>query len=110
MLLTAENLSKNYGMKQLLDNVSLYLNAGDRIGLIGVNGTGKSSDTISMPAHGSKTVRIAVGGKTRFACVDGPEFDGHEIDFDEAIARSSSYRDFERHAYEETCNLFKGVK
>ena len=43
MLLTAENLSKNYGMKQLLDNVSLYLNAGDRIGLIGVNGTGKST-------------------------------------------------------------------
>ena len=54
--------------------------------------------------------RLTVGGKTRFACVDGPEFDGHEIDFDEAIARSSSYRDFERHAYEETCNLFKGVK
>ena len=43
MLLTADNLSKNYGMKQLLDNVSLYLNAGDRIGLIGVNGTGKST-------------------------------------------------------------------
>ena len=43
MLLTAENLSKKYGMKQLLDNVSLYLNAGDRIGLIGVNGTGKST-------------------------------------------------------------------
>ena len=51
--------------------------------------------------------RLTVGGKTKFACVDGPEFDGHEIDFDEAIARGTIYRDFERHAYEETCNLFK---
>ena len=51
--------------------------------------------------------RLTVGGKTKFACVDGPEFDAHEIDFDEAMARSSMYRDFERHAYEETCNLFK---
>ncbi|MDD7411668.1 MAG: sulfide/dihydroorotate dehydrogenase-like FAD/NAD-binding protein, partial [bacterium] len=51
--------------------------------------------------------RLTVGGKTRFACVDGPEFDGHEIDFDEAISRGSTYREFERHAYEETCNLFK---
>ncbi|MDD6682834.1 MAG: sulfide/dihydroorotate dehydrogenase-like FAD/NAD-binding protein [Clostridiales bacterium] len=54
--------------------------------------------------------RLTVGGKTKFACVDGPEFDGHEIDFDEAIARSATYRDFERHAHEKTCNLFKGVK
>ena len=51
--------------------------------------------------------RLTVGGKMKFACVDGPEFDGHEIDFDEAIERSSMYRDFERHAYEETCNLLK---
>ena len=51
--------------------------------------------------------RLTVGGKTRFACVDGPEFDGHEIDFDEAMARGASYREFERHAYEETCNLFR---
>ncbi len=51
--------------------------------------------------------RLTVGGKTKFACVDGPEFDGHEIDFDEAMERSSMYRDFERHAHEETCNLFK---
>ena len=43
MLLTAENIYKNYGMRQLLDGVTLYLNAGDRIGLIGVNGTGKST-------------------------------------------------------------------
>ena len=51
--------------------------------------------------------RITVGGETKFACVDGPDFDGHLVDFDEAMARSSMYRDFERHAYEETCNLLK---
>ncbi len=54
--------------------------------------------------------RLTVGGETKFACVDGPEFDGHLIDFDEAMARSATYRDFERHAYEETCNLFKGAQ
>ena len=51
--------------------------------------------------------RLTVGGKTKFACVDGPEFDGHQIDFDEAMARSTMYKPFERHAHEETCNLFK---
>ena len=51
--------------------------------------------------------RLTVGGKTVFACVDGPEFDGHEIDFDEAMARSSMYKPFERRKHEETCNLFK---
>ena len=50
--------------------------------------------------------RLSVGGKTRFACVDGPEFDGHEIDFDEAMARGRMYADFEKHAREEACRLF----
>lgn len=54
--------------------------------------------------------RLTVGGETKFACVDGPEFDGHLIDFDEAMARSASYRTFERKAHENTCNLFKGVE
>lgn len=55
--------------------------------------------------------RLSVGGKTMFACVDGPEFDGHLVDFDSAIARSRMYGEFERHAREETCNLFsKEVK
>ena len=54
--------------------------------------------------------RLTVGGKMRFACVDGPEFDGHEIDFDEAMARGAMYRDFERHAYDEACRLFAEVK
>ena len=44
---------------------------------------------------------------TKFACVDGPDFNGYEVDFDEAIMRSGAYRDFERHAYEKACNLFK---
>ena len=51
--------------------------------------------------------RLTVGGKTKFACVDGPDIDGHEVDFDEAMSRSRSYTSFERHAYEEACNLFK---
>ena len=48
---------------------------------------------------------------TEFACVDGPDFNGYEVDFDEAMSRGSMYRAFERHAYESTCNLFgKEVK
>ena len=49
--------------------------------------------------------RLTVGGKTKFACVDGPEFDGYEIDFDQALERGSMYRDFEAHAREAACNL-----
>ena len=51
--------------------------------------------------------RLSVGGKMVFACVDGPEFDGHLIDFDEAMSRSNIYGDFEKHKYESACNLFK---
>ena len=51
--------------------------------------------------------RLTVGGKTKFACVDGPDFDGFEVDFDEAISRGRSYGDFERHVYEKACNLYK---
>ena len=51
--------------------------------------------------------RLTVGGKIKFACVDGPEFDAHEIDFDEAMERSTMYRDFERHTHEAACNLFR---
>lgn len=54
--------------------------------------------------------RLTVGGKTKFACVDGPDFDGYQVDFDEAMSRSSMYKDFERHAHEKTCNLFKEVE
>ena len=54
--------------------------------------------------------RVTVGGKMKFACIDGPEFDGHEVDFDDAMERASMYKDFERHAYEKECNLFKGAE
>ena len=50
--------------------------------------------------------RLTVGGQTKFACVDGPDFDGDLVDFDEAMARSGMYRPFEAHAREESCNLF----
>jgi ferredoxin--NADP+ reductase len=51
--------------------------------------------------------RLTVGGKTKFACVDGPDFDGHEVDFAEAMARGSIYKPFEAKAYEDACNLLK---
>ncbi len=51
--------------------------------------------------------RLTVGGETKFACVDGPDFDGHLVDFDEAISRSGVYREFENTRREEHCNLFK---
>lgn len=47
--------------------------------------------------------------ETRFACVDGPDFNGYEVDFDEAMSRNLMYSDFERRAREETCNLFKNA-
>ena len=51
--------------------------------------------------------RVIVDGETKFACVDGPDFNGYEVDFDEAMSRASMYSDFERHSYEKACNLFK---
>ncbi|HAN21555.1 MAG: ferredoxin-NADP reductase [Clostridiales bacterium GWF2_36_10] len=51
--------------------------------------------------------RLTVGGEVKFACVDGPDFDGHLVDFDEAMERSSMYKPFERHEYDKACNLFK---
>ena len=51
--------------------------------------------------------RLTVGGKTKFACVDGPDFDGHKVDWDLAVKRNQMYVPFEKHKYEETCNLFK---
>ncbi len=49
--------------------------------------------------------RLTVGGETKFACVDGPDFDGHLVDFDEAMQRGNMYQAFEKHAREEHCNL-----
>lgn len=77
-------LTKNYGIKTVAS-----------MNPIMIDGTGMCGGC-----------RLTVGGETKFACVDGPEFDGHLIDFDEAIARSSMYKPFERKRHEETCHLF----
>ena len=79
------NLTKEYGIKTVAS-----------MNPIMIDGTGMCGGC-----------RLSVGGKTVFACVDGPEFDGHLIDFDEAMARSDMYRGFERRKHEDTCNLFK---
>jgi ferredoxin/flavodoxin---NADP+ reductase len=61
---------------------------------------------------GGCRLTINQGGKkvTKFACVDGPDFNGYEVDFDEAMSRGTMYAEYERHAYEEACNLFKKAK
>ena len=51
--------------------------------------------------------RLTVGGETKFACVDGPDFDGHQVDWELAVKRNQMYAEFEKHKHEETCNLFK---
>ena len=58
---------------------------------------------------GGCRLTLNVDGKkvTKFACVDGPDFNGYEIDFDEAMSRGRMYADFERHAHDDACNLFK---
>ena len=58
---------------------------------------------------GGCRLTLNIDGKrvTKFACVDGPDFDGYQVDFDEAMSRGRMYLDFERHAYENSCNLFK---
>ena len=58
---------------------------------------------------GGCRLTLNIDGKkvTKFACVDGPDFDGYQVDFDEAMSRGRMYSQFERHAYEQSCNLFK---
>ncbi len=58
---------------------------------------------------GGCRLTLNIDGKkvTKFACVDGPDFNGYEVDFDEAMSRGRMYSDFERHAYKESCNLFR---
>ncbi len=65
-----------------------------------IDGTGMCGGCkLSLIEDGKRTIK--------FACVDGPDFDGYKVDFDEAMSRASMYKDFEKHAYESTCNLFK---
>ena len=67
-----------------------------------IDGTGMCGGCrLTLNVHGKKVIK--------FACVDGPDFNAYEVDFDEAMTRSGMYKDFERRAYEETCNLFKGA-
>lgn len=80
-------LTKKYGIKTLVS-----------MNPIMIDGTGMCGGC-----------RLTVGGETKFACVDGPDFDGHLVDFDECLTRGRMYSGFEKHAYEKTCNLFKGV-
>lgn len=53
--------------------------------------------------------RVLVGGKMKFACVDGPDFDGWEVDYDSAAERNTMYRSWERKKYDDECNLLKGA-
>ncbi len=85
MMKFVSKLTKEYGIKTVVS-----------MNPIMVDGTGMCGGC-----------RLTVGGETKFACVDGPEFDGHLVDFDEAMARGAMYKPFERHRHEETCNLFK---
>ncbi len=65
-----------------------------------IDGTGMCGGCRLTLHQNGKTV-------TKFACVDGPDFNGYEVDFDEAMERGAMYREFERHAHDEACNLFK---
>ena len=78
-------LTKKYGIKTLVS-----------MNPIMIDGTGMCGGC-----------RLTVGGQTKFACVDGPDFDGHEVDFDEAMHRGSMYKEFEAHAREEACRLYQ---
>ena len=83
------NLTKEYNIKTLIS-----------MNPIMIDGTGMCGGC-----------RLTVGGKTKFACVDGPDFDGHEVDFDEAIKRSRTYFDAEKEATREyNCRLMEGAK
>ena len=82
------NLTKEYNIKTLIS-----------MNPIMIDGTGMCGGC-----------RLTVGGKTKFACVDGPDFDGHEVDFDEAIKRSRTYADLEKEATREyNCRLMEGA-
>jgi len=83
------NLTKEYNIKTLIS-----------MNPIMIDGTGMCGGC-----------RLTVGGKTKFACVDGPDFDGHEVDFDEAIKRSRTYSEMEKEATREyNCHLMEGTK
>ncbi|MBP7401557.1 MAG: sulfide/dihydroorotate dehydrogenase-like FAD/NAD-binding protein [Clostridia bacterium] len=85
MMRAVANLTRGYGIKTVVS-----------MNTVMIDGTGMCGGC-----------RLTVGGKTVFACVDGPDFDAHEVDFDEAMRRGSFYRSQER-ASEENCRLLQG--
>ena len=118
---------KGFTTKYLQDEIEANIKEGkpqfDRVIAIGPDIMMKFLADVTRP-YGIKTIisldpimvdgtgmcggcRLSVGGKMKFACVDGPDFDGHEVDFDEAMSRARTYPAFEKHAYEAACNLFK---
>ncbi len=85
MMKFVSRLTKEYGVKTVVSMNSIM-----------IDGTGMCG-----------CCRLTVGGEIKFACVDGPDFDGHKVDFDEAMQRGTMYRDFEQKCHEDTCNLYK---
>ena len=106
-------------LKQLIEEGNQY----DEIFAIGpaimMKFVSKTTETYGIPTTVSMSpimvdgtgmcggCRLTVGGETKFACVDGPDFDGHKVDWDESLKRGKMYFDWERHKHEEVCNLFK---
>lgn len=88
MMKFVSKLTKEYGIKTVIS-----------MNPIMIDGTGMCGGC-----------RLTVGGETKFACVDGPEFDGHLVDFDEAMERAAQYKPFERERDEHVCNLLKGME
>lgn len=88
MMKAVSELTKQYGIKTIVS-----------MNPIMIDGTGMCGGC-----------RITVNNKMRFACVDGPEFDGHQVDFDEAILRNKMYESAERKAYDHACHLLKEVQ
>jgi len=83
MMKVASNITRKYGVKTMVS-----------LNPIMIDGTGMCGGC-----------RVTVGGKTRFACVDGPEFDGHEVNFDELMLRLQAYREDEKVCYDAYCTL-----
>ncbi len=82
------NVTKPYGIKTIVS-----------LNPIMIDGTGMCGGC-----------RVTVGGKIKYACVDGPDFDGHEVDFDELIRRNSAYKEAEEHGRTHVCRLTGGVR
>ena len=88
MMKNVSILTKKYGIKTIVSMNPLM-----------IDGTGMCG-----------CCRLMIDGKMKFACIDGPDFDGHKVDYDEMMVRNSMYKDIELKKREENCNLFRGAK